>query len=184
MNKMVFIFALLGLMAFSFATAWSGPQGSAPVTVVNPPTAPVPVTVMNEGAPTWVQYRVVGATGDPDRYGGDSMLYNLNRYCREQFNQQARMCTSEEIIKTPDLGPITGYVGWVQPLITSTVVLPPGILEVVDSASGVHSPTLNCDNWIATTGNGLVWSNSHLDFASCSGSRRVICCAPVIVTAP
>jgi len=158
--------------------------GTPNVIVVNPDSQPVPVSVVNGSAPGLVQYRVAGATGDPDRYSGDTSLHNLNRFCREQFNQEARMCTSEEVIKTPHLGSISGRIGWVQPLIGSAVVLPSGIMEVVDSASGLHSETLNCDNWSAVTGNGIVWHNGKLGVLPCDGSYRVICCVPTLVTAP
>ena len=92
------------------------------------------------------------------------------------------MCTSEEVVASPDLGPITGYGGWVQPVISGATTSAGGDVLVVDAASGESAETLNCDNWTSTTGRGLVWSNSELTTNPCTTLRRVICCMPTIVT--
>ena len=178
------IFLVAGFLIAGLGASNAYAQRSTPVTVINGESTPVPVSVVNGAVPGSVQYRVVGATGDPARYGGDSALYNLNRYCREQFNNQARMCTSEEVMKTPDLISLQGRNGWVQPVVGSAVVLPSGELEVVDSASGLHSATLNCDNWSADSGRGLMWEASHFSAVLCTNSLRVVCCGPTLVSPP
>ena len=128
-----------------------------------------------------VQYQVAGATGDTVE--GDGGLRHMNVMCQEFLsNPQARVCTSEELMESPDLSIITGFGGWVQPVISGAVVLPSGAAEVIDMASGLHSGTLNCDHWHSTTGNGLVWENSHLSVNACTTVRRVICCTPEVTT--
>ena len=128
-----------------------------------------------------VQYQVAGATGDTVE--GDGVLRNMNLMCQEFLsNPEARICTSEEVIKSPDLSIITGYGGWVQPIISCAIVLSSGTVEVVDIASGLHSGTLNCDNWQSTTGNGLAWVNSHFAINACTTVRRIICCTPEVMT--
>lgn len=176
----IMIMTVLAVMCMLFGTFGilpapvSAQTRSTLVSVTNTTANPVPVTT--------IKYGVAGVT--TEQTTGNTSLRNKNNICQDELGvTTARTCTSEEVIKSSALSAITGYIGWVQPVITGAVSTTEGVL-VVDLASGAAQATLNCNNWTSSAGSdyGLAWGNSYLVPIPCNENHRVICCTPQAIS--
>ena len=105
-------------------------------------------------------------------------LSNLHKACQNDFGPEARMCTSMELMLSPNLeGPGNGIRAWVLPLITGGH----GRFDSTIDISGVSTTVgLTCRGW-NPTGNsiGLVISDDgRFGGQNCNTASPVACCVP------
>lgn len=198
--------ALVFLVYASAAPAQPpGPPGQSPtdVNVVNTESNPVPVTVVNGNGDNsgFAEYRVVGFSADevPANIG----LGGMHAECDSAFpGMDARMCTTEEVVRTPGLSQIltaTG-IGWVQPVGVTRSFFSDGVnnWHIVTESTGARQrsrgplvgipfASLDCFGWVnsnaGTTGtvvaiNAFGVTAPHISTGPCDATRAVTCCAP------
>ena len=179
------------VVVWAIALLLSGPswaQRSVPVDVTNPATDPVPT--VDPG------YRFIGFSTNSTT--GSSGLGLKNRFCHATFGSDARICTTDEILRTPDPfrlipgGALTIAVGWVQPSVHSIVLLPNGQYLVSERSRTVEvaTPDISCEAWSCNSQecNGWIFFErnipplpvirSSFGTARCSANSRTSCCVP------
>ena len=120
-------------------------------------------------------YRFVGFSDEMMNGGGGF----LKRYqaCQATYGNEARMCTSKEIMETVNLPDnLVGY-GWVQPVFVQTI---PTYVTDISGATQTSPGYLTCQSWINySSGFGLVMT-SNVAFGNypCTIECYVSCCVP------
>jgi hypothetical protein len=93
------------------------------------------------------------------------------------------MCTSEELMNTVDLPPLTGGPSWIRP---TFVPVGSGTSVAVSSDISGHvrqSSGLSCNGWIngsSTVGGLVVLDGGGFNVVDCSGIYTIACCGPSV----
>lgn len=106
-------------------------------------------------------------------FTGDAGYLNYNRACAAEFSR-ARMCDTEEIVKTVNpptfFSPPGGDLAWVRP-------------SLADSDAVLADSKADCNNWKSLAGDGLAVQNGsisqgygHISPVRCDVARPVSCC--------
>lgn len=113
------------------------------------------------------------ARGNP--LAGNAGIVALNRSCNT-VHPGSRMCTSAEVMNTPDAPYLPHNVLWVRPEIVG--VTPTG--EAID-ASGISATAgeLTCSGWISGTFGLAIINIGGFNILSCTSEFNIACCAPV-----
>ncbi len=170
------------------------------------------VGVVQAASPTEVEgtttvdeaYRIIGFSVATTTGTEQESLGGMHEICRAEFGGLARMCTTLEAAKSPNLADLPELSGWMQPLITSTAVM----FDPIQSEFGtpyravqtdvtniiqvgladtfrkaVFHAELSCNRWspqALTTRPifGAAVVNRKFAAAACSFKRSVLCCTP------
>ena len=140
------------------------------------------------------EYRVVGLSDETAQ--GNVGIGKLYKLCQRSFGRQARMCTTEEVMRSPAISRLLkmGEEGWIQPVIVSAVSVD-GDFQVRD-ISGLSvtfavttKQGLSCTQWTQSSG----WAGATLARTDqevlgidgtfirkrmCSSDLNVLCCTP------
>ena len=129
------------------------------------------------------EYRLIGFSRTS--FQGNAGIAAMHADCQATFDDRlARMCTSEEIFKTPNLQDLDlKRDGWVQPIVAGTGFSgSAGSTLIVDaySATLTFSRTQSCNGWTDTRPIGLTYDSSvgALDNSPCVNEFAVACCSP------
>ena len=112
--------------------------------------------------------------------GGDGVL-TFHSACAAEF-PNSRMCTSEEILKTPTTPVGLSGTAWVLPVFTPVST---GATDA--SGASVSSPAeLTCQGWSTSVITGLAMDSSGRFLTApgatpCSTPRSIACCRPMVV---
>lgn len=130
------------------------------------------------------EYRFVGFSTTPVQ--GNAGMAAMHADCQSTFHDRgARMCTTEEVFRTPNLEDLNlppDESAWVQP-IAAGVGGAVGQTLIVDQfqATITHGSTISCNGW--TSNNVFFAGLSYRSFSgsfdnrSCSNSSPVACCS-------
>jgi hypothetical protein len=143
-----------------------GPAGPA-----GPPGAP------GSGAPN---FQLVGISVRP--LPGGAGIGELNRTCSERF-PGSRMCTTLEVMNTPDPPLPLFTVGWVRPVFVGF----DDAGNAIDASGRQGHPEeqLTCNVWAGGPGStgtvvlGTSNANAYLGLQPCDVAHSTACCAPV-----
>ena len=179
--KTIVIMVGFGLIV-TFANAAPPTKG---VTIINDETNPVPVTVTNECTTSTGEYQVIGVT--TDSVPADIGINGIYKACEITFGDGARMCTSKEVLSTPNLDTVlaelpAGTGAWVTRTVISTHMINDELYYVFDFGASYPERFLNCNGWSASGfGGGTLFKSSEgpiiIDVNSCAALQRVTCCA-------
>jgi len=108
---------------------------------------------------------------------GSSGVAALHAGCQSDFGSAARMCTTKEIFKTPDLTTVTTGQGWSHPVVVSEF-LNLSNKRVMRDFSGLSAITLSmsCDGWSKNTSGILYSAREGFQVTNCSVAQRISCC--------
>jgi len=138
-------------------------------------------------------YQVVGLSEGTTQ--GDAGIVGMYELCQETFGRDARMCTTEEAIRSPSIVGllVLGEEGWLQPVIAALVKSEDNFqvrdvtgINVTFQAPGGHIPKagLSCTQWTQSSGWGgtallrELDGRTLLDKQICSADIHVVCCSP------
>ena len=174
----------------------------------DPGRPPTDVTVVNTplAVSTGSAYKFVGFSSEPTATGGIGFAA-MNAACLPDFGPDARMCTTKEVVQTPNLQQILATAddgvsaGWTHPVIVSEVFNPTigtGGAQIIRDFSDFRwigqqpkpIPDISCFRWTNAdpTNNGTVVIVDQsptnppgtISNASCNAtSIPVACCAPL-----
>ena len=126
---------------------------------------------------------------------GNAGIVRMYELCQDTFGPHARMCTTEEVIRSPSIVGLLeiGDEAWVQPVIAALVKSEDSfqVRDVTGINVTFEAPTgripkngLSCTQWTQSAGWGgtalLRESDGRtlLDKQICSANIHVLCCAP------
>lgn len=130
---------------------------------------------LHAGAQVNVPRVFLGFTSSP--LAGNVGVLTYHAACAAKF-PSSRMCTSEEVLRTPTTPSGLSGNGWVQPVCVPAVAAGLALFECVD-ASGISAAVgnLSCMGWGDTMSTGLfVDPAGRFDTSPCNTGRRVSCC--------
>jgi hypothetical protein len=164
------------------------------VTVTNNSENPVPVTVKNDALTVEISnaFGFIGyssRTTDGHAVGYDTMY----EWCQRDFGLNARMCTTEEFFKSPNIVPPPATPGdpvaWVQPTILSvfyTGEQASSYFYAEPWAGAVPLGNRDCAFWTSNYEGdyGLAIRGTQIDVLGvygtrCSTEAHVTCCVPI-----
>ena len=159
----------IGLVAIGLLFSWS--------TVAAAPKSP--------SADADAPYRFVGYSSDApaDLVFGSVGLPTFYARCQDPvtgFGPDARMCTTEEFFRSPNIEVPTPVINaWIHPVFVGAAGSPLTALEFSGRTTTGHD--FSCAGWTAGAGgsNGLtVQDNGGFSTQTCGVARQVTCCAP------
>ncbi len=156
----------IGLVAIGLLFSWS--------TVAAAPKSP------SADAP----YRFVGysSSAPADLVDGGAGLPTFYARCQDPvtgFGPDARMCTTEEFFRSPNIEVPTPVINaWIRPIFVGYASA--NGLTALDVSGRVGNPlSLTCSAWTDDAGVGLVVAdNGGFRTLTCGVARQVTCCAP------
>ncbi len=157
----------VALVLLSAATAHAQATGSCAPQYVGSPSCPY----------QWVGITSVAFTGSGNGQG----FVGMTSQCRVDFGPGARMCRSDEILRSDTLNPNVAAGGcWVRP------TYQPGFVGGVLDSSGtiIDNSLLACRGWTATAAGGLTLTPGGFIAGECSNAKPVACCKPIAVGEP
>ena len=110
---------------------------------------------------------------------GSSGIAALHAGCQSSFGAAARICTTKEIFKTPELSSVTTGQGWAHPVVVSEFINSAN-KRVMRDFSGLSAITLSmsCDGWSSATSGLLYAAGEEFYVTDCSVAQRISCCTP------
>jgi hypothetical protein len=110
--------------------------------------------------------------------GGQGVLTDTAA-CQTEFGPGRRMCTSEELMNTVDLPPLTGGPSWIRPKF-----VPVGNGSSVAVSGDISGPVrqsrgLSCNGWInasSVVGGLVVLDGGQFNVVDCNGINTIACC--------
>lgn len=124
----------------------------------------------------WVGVTSVAFDGDGNGQG----FVGMTSQCRDDFGPGARMCRSDEILRSDTVNPNAGAGGcWVRP-----TYQPGFVAGVLDSSGANSNGLLACNGWRSGGTTGLTLTAGGFIAAACADARPVACCKPIAVAEP
>ena len=144
-------------------------------------------TIVTVGSAAGGDVEYLGNTPATLKTSGNQGIVRYQQLCESAFpGLNARMCTSEEIIRNAGAVPkadVDSYFQWVHPSIVATA----GSMAVDFSGIQATPNNLSCNGWTsaAATVTGLQIGNlGAFSLGTCNVSREITCCAALPDTVP
>ena len=107
---------------------------------------------------------------------GNAGLLGMNNACIAEYGENAKFCSSKDIILSPSLTAQSGQ-SWVRPHIVASTTITSNVLVDYSGISGSVTD-LSCRGWGIEAGVGLGINGANLAFMSlaCGAEYHVACC--------